>query len=251
MLIQWAGGIKYHFRALKYRRTLWDPFRKELDPIFRSLYQSWISQRTSSESRLIIIGPSGGYAVPQNFISHFSEIIFIDPDPLSFPIFSLLHQKPSHPQKRIWLRTEKIFQQDGNWNVDWKNSLKQRYPGALWLFSNILGQHKFLYPQNNSREILAKFKKVFTGIDTVSFHDRFSGEIKPILPERPHLLPHLSDKEIIEKFYPAGTGVLLDHETSSLGFNYCIYLSWEIVPEYFHLIEFSSSFCKNIDPKQT
>src|SRR5262245_55213637 len=81
MLITPTGGLIYHARALRFSAKRWAPFRREV--------ATWLEGWQPRERALLLVGPSGGYSLSEEFLRRFETVSAIDPDPLSRYIFSL------------------------------------------------------------------------------------------------------------------------------------------------------------------
>ena len=63
-----TGGLVYHWRALRYRNSLWAPFRQAIS---RHL-DAW----DPPEKELVVLGPSAGYTLPPDFLERFDRLWF-------------------------------------------------------------------------------------------------------------------------------------------------------------------------------
>ncbi len=70
-----SGGLLYHLRAWRWRRTLWAPFLAQV--------RRWQTDWRPDARHLVLIGPSGGYAQTRQFLERFPEITALEPDPVA------------------------------------------------------------------------------------------------------------------------------------------------------------------------
>lgn len=154
-----SGGLFYHYSAFKYRNTIWKSYIQQVDLWLRT----WNQQR----EHLIIIGPSGGYSLPDSFLTQFKSVTLLDPDPLAPLSFKLTHKTPV-----AWLQE--------NWLNDGLEGLQKeilsRKTTHSFLFCNILGQLPYIMP--SSKKVGSyNLKDFFTSISQcswASYHDLFS-----------------------------------------------------------------------------
>ena len=62
-LVSPTGGLIYHWRAWRYRRSLWRPF---IEPL-----AIWLADWTPAERALLLVGPSAGYCLPAALLERF------------------------------------------------------------------------------------------------------------------------------------------------------------------------------------
>lgn len=229
-----TGGLIYHLKALNYRHSLWRNFRSEI--------AAWLTEWHVREQHLILVGPSGGYCLCENFLSRFESIVAVDPDPLAKLIFKIRFRKTLR-EKKIqleWVRADILSPRNEIYDPLPFACLLDQYPGHAVLFCNFLGQARFLTRLEIPHESFSDWKAALTDLVSprswASFHDRYSGESKPRL-RTISLNNELSEEQISEEFYPQG-GEIFDHLTHGLfpGKDFR-YFSWEISPGYYHLIQ--------------
>src|SRR3954464_11762272 len=68
-----AGGLRYHLRALGAGHD-WRPFRAAL--------ASWLGKFEAPAAHAVLVGPSAGFTFPDAFLSRFSAITVLEPDPI-------------------------------------------------------------------------------------------------------------------------------------------------------------------------
>lgn len=235
-----AGGLRYHLRALRYSKELWQPFRWALSEYLLS----WqVTART-----LLLVGPSGGYCMSPFFFERFEQLICLEPDPVARFIFRRrLERAPLERRPRLEFISEDHLLGEPERLVRLADSLND----CALLFSNVLGQLRCLLETDKVadprlsriREAVAEATK---DRKFASFHDRVSGSVRPAF-EQPYLTDsRLSDEAMLSRLfvrYPGRAGQapieLLDHLTAGI-FPESLphaYFGWQIEPGRFHLIE--------------
>jgi hypothetical protein len=229
-----AGGIRYHWRALRHRRRLWRGFIAPLD--------RWLDAWRPPVDRLLLVGPSAGWCLPARFLGRFARIDVLEPDPLARLLLARRFRALA-PRLRPHA-TDYLGPRDGRFAIAPLERLMHDFPDAAVLFCNLLGQVAYLDPAAAESPSFASWKaalaRVLAGRAWASFHDRLSGPVAPRLAGLSALLPAgLSNDELVARFYPTGiAGELEDHGTADL-FPALPrrYLAWQVVPARHHLIE--------------
>jgi hypothetical protein len=132
-LVNEAGGLNYHFLAWRFRKTLWRGFHHQV----HATLAAWAPQ----EQELVIVGPSAGWNLPEDFLARFERVIAIEPDPLAR---WLLRRR--FPRVRWQMDATDYFTPHGA--LLWSDNLSRlfaRYPTQAILFSEFLGQLFGLY----------------------------------------------------------------------------------------------------------
>jgi hypothetical protein len=240
-----AGGIRYHLRALRYSPRAWQPFKDAIE--------SWLNEWNPAPARLIIVGPSGGYCTSPRWLSRFEEIICVDPDWIARRIFegrlrSHARRAALSPQpKVIWHQENHLRFASTREQLDSFSGFLAKHPGTPVLFSNFLGQLPLLLEHGGSRALgaLEMWKRnlgpMLQGRPWASFHDRLSGPLMPQFAQPYRSDRRLTNSEILERLYPnpEKTIELVDHEMD--GFfphdQVYTYFHWRLRPRSIHLIE--------------
>jgi hypothetical protein len=235
-----AGGLRYHWRASRYARQLWQPFRW--------LLGEWLLDWQPSETTLVLVGPSAGYNLQPFLFERFERIIALEPDPVARLIFKRrLGRAPLDRRPKLeFIRDDLLVA-----SPERLPRLLQTSGNACVLFSNVIGQLPVLLgvtdpdsPQlSRVRDCVIQ---ATAGRSWASFHDRMSGNVRPNLQSALVSDARLTDAELLSAIYSyAGTslslaaGELRDHFTSGF-FSSDLphaYFCWELMPNYFHLIE--------------
>ena len=234
-LVNRAGGAFYHLRALRAARTRWRPFRDGLG--------GFLSEALGDQTSLVIVGPSAAYCIPDEFFGRLHAVTALEPDPLARRLLA-------RRLRRLGVRSLDFVAEDrlvaplvaGRPGLD---ALLEAEPGRAVLFSNVLGQIRFLLKEPE----FAKWQSAWTqriapllfGRRWASFHDRVSSSAPPRFSMPYRSARRLSDAELGPSLYSgtAGTVELYDHLTEGL-FPADLphdYFHWEIEPHSHHVIE--------------
>jgi hypothetical protein len=239
-LVNPAGGLRYHQRALRHAKNLWHPFRWALG--------EWLLAWEPPETTLLLVGPSGGYNLQPFFFERFDRVVCLEPDPVARAVFGwkLSHAPLDRRPKLEFISDDRLVRHPERFLP-----LLSDLGDACLLFSNIIGQLRALLAVSSSEAPeLARVRDVvrqsLVGRSWASFHDRFSGELRPAFEGTLLSDGRPSDEQLVERAYAdeiekngALPAELLDHLTE--GFFPTdlehAYFSWELDPGLFHLIE--------------
>jgi hypothetical protein len=235
-----AGGLRYHLRAARYSRALWQPFRWSLG--------QWLLTWNPPEKTLVVVGPSAGYNLQPFLFERFERLVCLEPDPLARALFARrLAKAPLEARPKLEFISEDHLLTQPERLLDLLAKLE---PAAL-LFSNVLGQLRALLEVSASDDpALCRVRKVvhkaLVGRSWASFHDRVSGFARPSFEGVQSVSSRLGDDELIASAYEGadpgaglGKNELLDHLTEGF-FPATLrhaYFVWELGPGLFHLIE--------------
>jgi len=154
-----SGGVGYHLRALRHRRTLWAPFIAQV--------AGWLNAWRAPTAHLVIIGPSGGYALDERFLQRFDRITVLEPDPLARLIL-----RRRFPRLRI--EHGELDCLSGREGPHW---LARLYPGASLLFANVLGQTPVLAADARWAD---RLRTALQAHHWASWHDVLSAATPPL-----------------------------------------------------------------------
>ena len=239
-----AGGLRYHLRALRYSNQYWQSFRWEIG--------QWLLEWQPSESTLVLVGPSAGYCLQPFFFERFEHIVCLEPDPIARFLFRRrIRRAPLDRQPSIeFVSADHLVQAPERFP-----QLVAKQPNACVLFTNVIGQLRALLGvENNDAPELVRVRDAvqtaIAGRSWASFHDRVSGYLRPTFDRSPTSQTRLSDVEILELLYGEARpsrrrhgNELVDHLTEGF-FPSALphtYFNWEIEPGRVHLIEAVSS----------
>jgi hypothetical protein len=230
-----AGGLRYHARAL-FGARLWAPFQHALN--------AWLSSRELSAERVLLVGPSAAHCISDGFLSRFSQVTALEPDPVAG--FLLLRRlRRLGIQARVD-RSDQLLRP----LLDGTNGLAESLrsdPELAVVFCNVLGQTRFLVEDEEHSRFKAAFRaRIIPQLERrawLSFHDRLSGALAPEFSQ-PFAAPaRLTDAEVLRELYRAdsarASADLLDHGSDDFfpSERPHTYFSWQIDRERYHLIE--------------
>jgi hypothetical protein len=240
MLMNPAGGLRYHARALRYQNREWQPFRWSIG--------EWLLGWHPPESTLILVGPSAGYCLQPFLFERFQRVVCLEPDPVAC---FLLKRRLSRAQLERLPALEFIQVDHLVRHPERLPELLERTPNSAILFSNVVGQLRALLgvEDNQGREfaqIRQAGRQSIQKRSWASFHDRVSGYLRPVHEHPITTETRLTDQELLSELYDdLGPNLkprqreLVDHLTEGL-FPSDVphsYFTWEIEPGRYHLIE--------------
>lgn len=241
-----TGGLRYHVRAWRYRRTLWAPFVRAVS--------RWLFEWRPPEGSIVLVGPSGGYCIDLSFLRRFDEVVVVDTDPIARWIFAR-RARVALAGARTQLRfdaNDYLSPVEGRFETRGVRALCERYPAHAVLFCNVLGQLPLLGPdpteENTDVEFVGGFEWWLRALPSTlgarswaSFHDRLSGTMRPKLALEGESCEWRASPALVDAFYAQtdrDEDVLNDHRTSELAVDRArLELLWELVPSAFHLVE--------------
>ncbi len=234
-----AGGLRYHVRALLAGRD-WQPFRASL--------ASWLATFEAPAARAVLVGPSAGYTLSDAFLSRFSAITVLEPDPIAGLLLSRRLRRLGVATLRLE-RADRLIEPllDGGHAGDGLAELLRADPSACLIFANVLGQARFLVQDPDFERFKTAFRAqigpLLAGRAWLSFHDRLSGSLAPNF-EQPHTTPaRLDDRAVLRELYPSAPGTaqveLFDHQSAGFFPRHLAhtYFRWQIERGQHHLIE--------------
>lgn len=211
-LLHSSGGLVYHLRAWRWRGRLWRPY---LDQV-----AAWLLAWRPQARHLVLIGPSGGYALPAAFLGGFERLTAYEPDPLARSILK-------------WRFPASEFAFAGA--LSDPADLARRHPDAAVLFCNLLGQDWHPGPAEAWR---ARLVTALRGLEWASFHDIASTDRPPDAMPLDEIAAALPFEALIGLFWRHGEIVVEDHETHGLFPDAPrAYAIWNLRPGRFHLVE--------------
>jgi len=241
-IINPSGGIIYHLRAIRYRTSLWVPFRREIS--------RWLRSWNPSERELLIIGCSAGHCFDFDWAQRFEKIALNEPDPLARKIFAI-RLRSSGYKGHIQVVKDNLIGPNELGTFQWSKTetALQRFEQSALLFSNCLGQLPFLTEgptESESTLIHSSFEKWRDQLSAwlekrnqswASFHDLLSGGIEP--KPTPIESQLMEESELIRTFYGHRSGgVLQDHFMMGFLPTYRrTLLNWALHRSRWHLIE--------------
>lgn len=210
-------SLAYHMRAARYSQALWATHLEGVTQFLNGFRPS---------PRLILVGPSGGYSLPLEFLASFEIIQVIEPDPVARFVFV----------RRFWSIREKLNFHAQNLNFEKLNFLEPYEPqGAAVLFCNVLGQVRVGDEKQFQRALRAQLQD----LKWASFHDRFSAsEMAWKTPIGPQFQVVKTDPTLVLRPQePTLQEHLASDAIAELEPKRIHYWDWQISPKQIHLIE--------------
>lgn len=212
----------YHWRAFRYRNSLWRSHVEGVGAFLRSWHPP---------PNLLLVGPSGGYSLPVDWLERFHSITVIEPGFFARRILaSRLHSLPAETS----FRSERVAFETPGFLPD----LDVSKCGVL--FANVLGQ----IPVHEEAALRESLRQTLAGVSWASFHDRFSagepawtypdGEV-PRVYTTPELIPESATRRFGRKIEVQEH--LASDALSTLEPRRVRYWEWQITPRQVHLIE--------------
>ena len=240
VLLNPAGGLRYHLRAARYSRKLWQPFRWAIG--------EWLLDWQPPEKTLVLVGPSAGYNLQPFLFERFERVVALEPDPVARFLFKRrLAAAPLEKRPEL-----EMIAEDHLLHHPERLQALLRERQACVLFSNVIGQLSVLLGTNHAEdEVFAKVRAAVAALlpehSWASFHDRFSGSLRPTLEGTLRSDTRASDTELLDALY-GGSGndepnvkpsELIDHLTQGFFPEELAhaYFCWELEPGVFHVIE--------------
>jgi hypothetical protein len=221
-----SGGFFYHWRALRYQNSLWSRFKKQVE--------DWLGAWPVRTDSLVLIGPSGGYSLPREFLLQFKKIDVIEPDFWARFILQFRF-------RGVHFNFIKDYDLLKNKKEDRWQSFLQKKSGSSFLFCNVLGQLAFIDPLSVASE---KMTFIFenlerAGVCWASYHDVLSTAIKP-----KNLTPLTMQTEVnlesaVEFLWSESKVIAIDHGTwdaTSKRQPTTEMAWWQLSPGEYHLI---------------
>lgn len=175
-----AGGLPYHALARRYHRMLWSDYASRVE-------QSLVRWAPPADE-LVVVGPSGGWLLPQSLLDRYVRVTAIEPDPMAR---WLLRRR--FPGVAWSFDVHDYFTPYGD--RPWREGLHrlaERYPDQPIYFAEFLGQFIGLYPDAVAREEgdavveapafaawKEEFRQVFRHRPVFSSHDRLVARQPP------------------------------------------------------------------------
>jgi hypothetical protein len=215
-LVDAAGGLRWHARALAARHGLWAPFRADL--------AHWLEGWKPRSRKLLLLGPSAGWCLPRDLLTRFEAVHAVDLDLASERLFRLTHR----PMCALTWAHRDLF-------ADF-DALLHAHPDHAVLLCNVAGQRRFHASVEQTEADMASLRTKLAGHDWASFHDLLSGASSADLKQL-QLLERTSGQDILARYGLHGewldhlTGALLPAHASRL------ILPWRISRQRLHLVE--------------
>jgi len=196
----------------------------------------------------VLVGPSAGYTLPDQFLSGFSTIRVLEPDPIAGFLLGRRLRRLGVPfEIDSSDRLISPLLHGGNGLAE----MLRADPAARLIFGNVLGQTRFLMPEADFAPFKRAFRERIVPLLAerawLSFHDRLSGSLAPKLDDRYTAPARLDDQAILRELYPTmdasahanATVELFDHQSDGFFPSQLphTYFHWQIERTRHHLIE--------------
>lgn len=232
-LLHPSGGLIYHLRAWRWRRTLWAPFHDQV----RRWLTDWRPDANNHAEHLVLVGPSGGYALSRPFLERFRRLSVLEPDPLARRI--LARHFPTC--RFVWENVPRLAEPEGF------RLLVESFPDAALLFCNLLGQIPVGASEGfDHRAWLDSLEPSLTGRSWASWHDLASTDRRPDLRAALALARAEELESVLGHYWRGGEcgGELEIHDHGCAGLcpeHARQYAIWHLAPKRYHLIEWLSN----------
>lgn len=219
-LLHPSGGLRYHLRAWRHDRQ-WAAFHLRV--------LTWLHDWRPDARELVLLGPSGGYALPAAWLARFHTLHVLEPDPLARLIL-----RRRFPRAAFAFHTADDLAMPGG-----VARLVARHADAAFLFCNLLGQELVGQPAGfNRRAWLDELAAALQGRPWASWHELASTARRPARETVYGARCPDSLEDALALFWKGGELDIVDHETFGMApgapREYAI---WQLLPERWHLIE--------------
>lgn len=211
-----SGGLGYHWRAWRYRQHRWAPFHQAV--------AAWLDDWAPPVRTLVLVGPSGGYALNARFLARFEHHVVLEPDPLAR---MLLRRR--FPECGWRFERDDVFHDPAA-----LTRLAAAHPDAAFLFCNVVGQVL------TADELHAWLRTHAAWLDAhpwASWHDVFSSSVAPHrLPDATEAsLPADASADVARALWSGVRCRIEDH--GSFGWHPpARFALWSITPSQWHVI---------------
>ena len=214
-LLHASGGLRWHLTALRHRRRAWQPFCE--------CVSRWLAGWQPARDKLLLVGPSAGWTLPEAFVQRFREVRVLEPDPLARLLLArrLAASRPHFD-------TLDAFAPGG------LAALRERYADHAILFCNVLGQ---LAPDEESAAWCAELRATLAPLAWASWHDIASSARAIDAPDEQLVPAHTGFDALLGRFWRGGTLTASDHGSLTLaGGDSFRCVGWVLRPGQHHLV---------------
>ena len=212
-----SGGLVYHWRALRYRRRLWQPFVAQV--------ARWLAGWQPPQRELVLVGPSAGYTLDRAFLARFARVTILEPDPLAKSLLRRRFAGIPFEEGRV----------DCFCGLDGPQALLDKHPQAAFLFSNSLGQQLACLDPAWP----AALQQALAGHSWASYHDIIATARGPVHVEAQSLGSEGTLEDVLAGFWPGGELVVFDHGSFGV-LPAQEFAPWALTPTQHHLVGWSS-----------
>jgi hypothetical protein len=213
-----SGGLGYHLRALRYRRSLWAPFI--------GCVHAWLHDWRPAPDTLLLVGPSAGYTLAAGFLARFRTVRALEPDVLARRLLRWRFPQVAWHFDRL----------DCVCTADGPAMLAAHYPGAAILFCNVLGQAPEPALLTGWR---ATADAALSRHHWASFHDVLSSTHAPQARAMP-AADGWADADALACALWRGAVVVTDHGTFGMAPHARRLACWQIAPQRWQVVEWGT-----------
>jgi hypothetical protein len=218
-LLDSTGGLGYHLGAALRRRRAWAPFRAQV--------ARWLAGWSPGRAELVLVGPSGGYTLPLEFLSRFRRVTVLEPDPLAR--FILRRRFPTIPFHFEFLDCLAL--------PEGPATLARAHPHAAILFANLLGQ---VADGGDMPPLAAALRSALAGHPWASYHDVLSAPEPPGRPVPEQVPARATADTLARALWPGRPLPITDHGTLDLvGSGDAQLALWSLAPGAHHVVEWA------------
>lgn len=173
-----TGGLRWHVRALRQQRE-WAQFVAWVAGVWEqrelTVHNPSTPKKEGNIHPLLLLGPSAGWTLPAPLLAGFDPLIAVDVDPFAPLLFRTRFRGGLKNRTLIWLKQD--FMQH-------LPDLLNRWPDAIVMFANCLGQQGLLHDSSETAESgIDRLTVLLTGRRWFSYHDRLSFTLtRPMTP---------------------------------------------------------------------
>ncbi len=224
-----AGGMIYHYHAVKFKATFWQSYLQHV--------QKFLDSWEPKNEQLLLIGPSGGYSLPEKLVARYQRLVAVDIDPIAEAIF-----KNRFPGSNVLWINEDVFKLDRGLQVDSFREFLRKFSNSDILFCNVLGQLPIYYKISAADEYALWLKDLFGLIkdyNYASYHDIFSfkGNAK-VKSEFENFDNQITPESLALRFLETPPAEMQDHFVSSLFAERSrMVIYWQLNKDSHHFIE--------------
>ena len=170
-----SGGLLWHWRGWRHQAR-WRPTQDHM--------AQWLLTLQPTSDRLLLIGASAGWMLPNVWLKRFKHIEIWDLDPLAPWFFSRRHGQALKKARVDW------HYKTGDALGRLPELLAQN-PDAFVFFDNVLGQLRFMHRIDDPDEKVLRSERLLKtlvaqlqGRHWASIHDRLSGPVDETVAQR-------------------------------------------------------------------
>lgn len=235
-----SGGFFYHYNSIKFKNKLWTNYIITLN--------KWLMEKVEDkEKKVCLIGVSAGHSLTSDFISRFSDITIIEPDPLARLIFKYKFLKST---LNFDFKNYFSYHKKDNYFIFNELFTDQSQQNNYILFCNLLGQIPYLKTNATSSDFLYEnIPPLLSQHSWISYHDLISFKLHKKFTNfkslnEVNLKKGIWDvQQLIESITNAPKRKLnvIEHATNKLfdGLRQkkSFLIPWERTPNHWHIIE--------------